>query len=531
MKTIDILLTADTALNRHQGTNQSSFQHGRRHRWGRCQHHRQQLGLTVTSCSGYHHLHRFRPSLMQVFCVVNVFFVLVPIPVGSLPLLPTPSVDMVDGVMVVVAADRNVQPMTTVAEKLHNPNSVLSTRSYSALSKTTLAWDQAVSAWLLRDGQRSSAMMMLPMMENPTHITMTATSPISSSSSLILSSLSAMSSNQLKSSMRQDKVERVLDANSVQLQKAGIVKLAGVRMPSPTRTTNFEFPPCFSYQPSYKLRQLLPKGIIIRYAVEGDDSSASKTTVPSAVLIREDNHLNVNQELVRTGFAKVITGKKKYAGNSDSSLISDSQASDPVAVLDYQLLSQLEQQAKAQGLGIFQRCEISTVGEYSVISTASKTDENTLSMSSSALITNEPATPSRQVPGSGWSTAPFIAEFETLERSMETVWGDDGGRQQLRTTTGDDKPGQGRQVAQPQNPGDTKSCADFNTYEDALDWYERYQPYYGDVAKLDRDGDGVPCPGLPHTSDRNKYRMKVPSLRKGDGVGDNESKSSGPPTR
>lgn len=28
-------------------------------------------------------------------------------------------------------------------------------------------------------------------------------------------------------------------------------------------------------------------------------------------------------------------------------------------------------------------------------------------------------------------------------------------------------------------------------------------PFYGDVAKLDRDGDGVPCPGLPHTSNQD----------------------------
>ena len=53
-------------------------------------------------------------------------------------------------------------------------------------------------------------------------------------------------------------------------------------------------------------------------------------------------------------------------------------------------------------------------------------------------------------------------------------------------------------------------CSDFSIYEDALRWYETYYPYYGDVAKLDRDGDGVPCPGLPHTKVSEIYRMKKP---------------------
>jgi hypothetical protein len=65
-------------------------------------------------------------------------------------------------------------------------------------------------------------------------------------------------------------------------------------------------------------------------------------------------------------------------------------------------------------------------------------------------------------------------------------------------------------MAPPKNPGDSKGCSDFATYEDALRWYERYFPYYGDVAQLDRDQDGVPCPGLPHTSDSELYRRKVP---------------------
>ena len=65
-------------------------------------------------------------------------------------------------------------------------------------------------------------------------------------------------------------------------------------------------------------------------------------------------------------------------------------------------------------------------------------------------------------------------------------------------------------TAPPPNPGDSKGCSDFATYEDALRWYETYFSYYGDVAQLDRDHDGIPCPGLPHTLDPELYRRKVP---------------------
>lgn len=48
----------------------------------------------------------------------------------------------------------------------------------------------------------------------------------------------------------------------------------------------------------------------------------------------------------------------------------------------------------------------------------------------------------------------------------------------------------------PPNPGDTKNCKDFSTYADAKAWFDKYFPFYGDVAKLDGDGDGKPCEGL-----------------------------------
>jgi hypothetical protein len=49
----------------------------------------------------------------------------------------------------------------------------------------------------------------------------------------------------------------------------------------------------------------------------------------------------------------------------------------------------------------------------------------------------------------------------------------------------------------PGNPGDTKNCTDFATYQEALAWFNTYFPYYGDVANLDSDHDGQPCETLP----------------------------------
>ncbi len=49
----------------------------------------------------------------------------------------------------------------------------------------------------------------------------------------------------------------------------------------------------------------------------------------------------------------------------------------------------------------------------------------------------------------------------------------------------------------PANPGDTKNCSDFATWSAAQAWYLKYFPYYGDIARLDADDDGIACEGLP----------------------------------
>jgi len=50
---------------------------------------------------------------------------------------------------------------------------------------------------------------------------------------------------------------------------------------------------------------------------------------------------------------------------------------------------------------------------------------------------------------------------------------------------------------QPANPGDTKNCSSFRTQREAQAWFDTYYPYYGDVARLDSNNDGVACESLP----------------------------------
>ena len=58
-----------------------------------------------------------------------------------------------------------------------------------------------------------------------------------------------------------------------------------------------------------------------------------------------------------------------------------------------------------------------------------------------------------------------------------------------------DTPGGRTEV--PPDPGDSKNCSDFSTQGQAQEWFDIYFPHYGDVARLDRDGDGAVCESLP----------------------------------
>ena len=41
------------------------------------------------------------------------------------------------------------------------------------------------------------------------------------------------------------------------------------------------------------------------------------------------------------------------------------------------------------------------------------------------------------------------------------------------------------------------NCSNFGTWREAQNWFERYYPYYRDVAGLDGNNDGIACESLP----------------------------------
>jgi len=285
------------------------------------------------------------------------------------------------------------------------------------------------------------------------------------SSQLLISSSPESSSttwrDQLKNTKqyKKDIVKRVVDASTIQLEKSGYISLESVRGVGATYT----LPDCFDKAPSYKLKQLLKKGTVIRLVnleeiMKNIDTTITKSppssTTPRLWIIRDSDNLLVNEELIRSGFAIVRKGSK----TTPSYIIND--------------LIKLEKLSKERGRGIYTSCA-------------------------------DPERVEDDISGTSIQTANFIAEFEELD-TIETEYGDDGGKVIVRRRE--------RMPAKPPtNPGDIKGCSDFDNYEESLKWYETYFPYYGDVAKLDRDNDGVPCPGLPHTSVAEKYRMKVPT--------------------
>lgn len=260
--------------------------------------------------------------------------------------------------------------------------------------------------------------------------------------------------NNSKLKWTRDKVSRVVDANTVKLEKTGLVSFAAIQTPSASYNGagGDYFPDCMSYTPAFKAKQLLPSKTPVRVLlVATKQSTSSSTSLPRALVIREEDDKFINTELVRVGVAKPSQGRGRH--QVDELL---------PGIIDWDVL---QKQAQTNQVGLYQRCNDDFLD---------KDDD----------------------------------QFEPLDRTVEVQYFSDGGKQVVKERSS-------RTTLQPANPGDTKGCSDFETYEDALQWFELYRPWYGDVAKLDPDRDGIPCPRLPHTSNQDRYRMKVPdSIKK-----------------
>ena len=63
----------------------------------------------------------------------------------------------------------------------------------------------------------------------------------------------------------------------------------------------------------------------------------------------------------------------------------------------------------------------------------------------------------------------------------------------------------------PPHPGDVVNCSDFDTYDEAYAWFNQYYDDFGDIANLDRDGDGIPCASLPGAPSSRSRRKGAPT--------------------
>ena len=203
-----------------------------------------------------------------------------------------------------------------------------------------------------------------------------------------------------------DVVVRVMDSDRVKLERAGVVRLAGVR--TPTR----DVPECYNREPGVKARAMLPRGT----KVNVEDVNGDADVVAGGK--------SVSETLVREGYA-YATPRRRRASDGEDYLGS--------------VLAEAEAAAKRDQRGLWRPC------------------------------------------GAAAPTVP-VATFDDID-FQPTPTKDYGDA-----------------------PAKYKSCAEFEYYEDALAIFERAPESVR--KRLDRDGDGVPCPGLPHTTDRERYRFK-----------------------
>ena len=99
-----------------------------------------------------------------------------------------------------------------------------------------------------------------------------------------------------------------------------------------------------------------------------------------------------------------------------------------------------------------------------------------------------------------WALTVTSAELAALHQMLETCQGDPQPMVVAlpEITLGDPIDLDGTtDGGPPPNPGDVRNCGDFDSYPEAKAWFDRFFTAYGDVARLDGDGDGEPCESLP----------------------------------
>jgi micrococcal nuclease len=243
-------------------------------------------------------------------------------------------------------------------------------------------------------------------------------------------------------SMQTDHIERVVDGDTVILEELGRARLIGINTPetvSPAQQVRGEPPQCFGPEASAEMKRLLPAGTEVEFDTDVEPLDRFGRNL---VYLYKDGG-SINELLVRKGFARA----KAYKPN----------------IRNQETFNRLQAEAKLESLGLWGAC-------FDAGSSSSSSGSSGGSSSTA---------------GKGFGPNANQRPTSTKTASSEL-------QQQQRSTAREAKD----VAAIEANPGDVKDCADFDSYDAAKAWFDRYYPAYGDVAKLDGDGDLKPCEAL-----------------------------------
>ena len=242
--------------------------------------------------------------------------------------------------------------------------------------------------------------------------------------------------------MQTDHIERVVDGDTVLLEELGRARLIGINTPetvSPAQQVRGEPPQCFGPEASAEMKRLLPAGTEVEFDTDVEPLDRFGRNL---VYLYKDGG-SINELLVRKGFARA----KAYKPN----------------IRNQETFNRLQAEAKLESLGLWGAC-------FDAGSSSSSSGSSGGSSSTA---------------GKGFGPNANQRPTSTKTASSEL-------QQQQRSTAREAKD----VAAIEANPGDVKDCADFDSYDAAKAWFDRYYPAYGDVAKLDGDGDLKPCEAL-----------------------------------
>ena len=328
-----------------------------------------------------------------------------------------------------------------------------------------------------------------------------------------------------------DRVDRVVDGDTLVLDTLGRVRLIGMNTPEVVAPAQRQGAPpqCYGPEASAATKALLPQGSLVR--LETDKAPRDKYGRALAYVFREPDDTFINGRLVEQGFARVKARASETAALQpppcSPALVAPTGPVNRGPDLRPQtykpntryegLLTSLQSEAKAQRHGshgvphvrppctrLLSRPSGLGSGSLSLATAAPSSclHRPTIPLSLSLRITStlcraphqanrrglwgQCETPSPPSPPSRPSTPsppppPPPASAKAAPQPAARAADADSRRADATVLP---------------NPGDSKNCKDFASYGEAKAWFDKYYPMYGDVAKLDGNGDGRPCESL-----------------------------------